>query len=108
MRQPASETRPPLRALLALNAALLGLLAVVTFAPGADAQETRGRGEYTMVAGGVNGALGSAVYIADVVNQELIAVTYNPSSRRLEGLGYRNLATDATEWLRGRTRPGGG
>ncbi len=108
MRRRQNDGSPDRRAtgtwgLLVLNAVLLGLLAAVTFAPDADAQ-SRGRGDYTMVAGGVNGSLGSAVYIVDVVNQDLIAVTYDPSTRRLEGLGYRNLAADALEWLRGRSR----
>jgi hypothetical protein len=60
-----------------------------------------------MVAGGVKGSQSSAVYIADTVNQELIVVGYNPSTKRLEGIGYRNLAADGADWMRGRTRPGG-
>lgn len=99
--------RRPTRGLLVLNAALLVLLAVVTFAPMADAQQGRAVGDYTMVAGGVNGSLGSVVYIVDAINQEMIAVTFDPSTRRLEGVGYRNLAVDANEWLRGRARNGG-
>jgi hypothetical protein len=97
---------PNPRALLALNAALIVLLAVVTFAPAVSAQVRR-RGEYTMVAGGVKGPQSWALYIADTVNQELIVLGYNPSTKRLEGIGYRNLAADSAEWSRGRTRPGG-
>jgi len=97
---------PNPRALLALNAALLILLAVVTFAPAVSAQ-ARSRGEYTMAVGGVNGLQSSALYIVDTVNQELIVLGYNPSTKRLDGIGYRNLAADSAEWLRGRTRPGG-
>jgi hypothetical protein len=91
----ASGTRAPdLRALVLLNAALLIVLGAVTFSSSAGAQ-ARGRGDYTMVGGGVNGAEASAVYVADASNQELIALTFNVNTRRLEGIGYRNLALDA-------------
>jgi len=30
------------------------------------------------------------------VNQEMIAVTYNTNFKRLDGIGYRNLAMDAS------------
>jgi hypothetical protein len=83
-----------LRPLLALNAALLVVLAAVTFGSSADAQQ-RGRGDYTMVAGGVNGSQSSAVYIVDERNQELVAVTFDTSKRTLQGITYRNLAADA-------------
>ena len=95
-----------IRALVALNAALLILLGVVTFAPAVAAQQ-KARGEYAMVAGGVTGVTGSVVWIADTINQELIAVTYDHNTKQLDGLGYRNLATDSADWMRGRTRPGG-
>ena len=83
------------RSLLVLNTLLLALLAAVTFGPSANAQ-SRARGQYTMVAGGVNGSTSSAVYIIDVINQEMMAVAYNQNTKRLDGLGYRNLALDAT------------
>lgn len=83
------------RSLLVLNTLLLAILAAVTFGPSADAQ-SRARGHYTMVAGGVNGSTSSAVYIIDVINQEMMAVAYNQNTKRLEGIGYRNLAYDAT------------
>ena len=83
-----------LRSLLVLNTLLLAILAAVTFGPSADAQ-SRARGKYTMVAGGVNGSTSSAVYIIDVINQELMALAYNQNTKRLEGNGYRNLAIDA-------------
>jgi hypothetical protein len=87
------------RALLALNAALLVLLAVVTFAPTADAQ-VRARGRYAMVAGGVSGSMSSAVYIIDTVNQELIAVNYEHNTKRLIGIGHRNLTADIADMSR--------
>ena len=60
--QPTTSARPPsnLRALIALNALLLGLLATVTFAPTVSAQ-VRARGAYTMVAGGANNTQSAVV-----------------------------------------------
>ena len=94
------------RALIVLNAILLGLLAGVTFAPEAEGQ-FQGRGEYTMVAGSVNASESSAVYIVNSVNQELMVVTYNHNTKQVAGIGYRNLAADGAEVLRARSRPGG-
>jgi hypothetical protein len=77
-----------------LNAALLVVLAAVTFSSMARAQ-ARGRGEYTMVSGGVPGSDSAAAYIVDVNNQEMVIMTYSPQNHVLEGVGYRNLAADA-------------
>ncbi len=93
---------PNLRSLLAINAALLGLLALVSFAPAVGAQG-RGRGDYTMVGGGANGANSAVVYIIDAANQEMIAATFNVNTRVLDGVGYRNLAQDAAQVLRSQT-----
>lgn len=94
------KNRTSLSGLLMLNGALLAVLAVVTFAPSADAQQ-RARGDFTMVGGNVPGVDGSAVYIVDTVNQEMMVVAFTQSDRRLTGVGYRNLATDAASLLRG-------
>ncbi len=102
-RAPGTRGAPGPGALLALNGALLVLLAAVTFGASVDAQQGRRRGDYTMVAGGVKGANSSAVYIVDTVNQEMMAVTYNQQSKTLDGVGYRNLAVDAGTVLRGRS-----
>ena len=88
-----------LRALVLLNAALLVLLGAVTFGSNALAQ-ARGRGEYTMVAGGVNGANSSAAFIVDVANQEMIALTYDHNTKLLQGVGYRNLNRDAADLVK--------
>lgn len=90
-RSPASN----MRGLLLLNGLLLVVLLAVTFGGSAEAQ-SRIRGEYTMVAGGANGSQSSVVYIVDVANQELMAITYNQNTKQLAGVGYRNLAYDAT------------
>jgi hypothetical protein len=91
----ASRSAPP-RALIALNAALLLVLGVVTLAPESYAQRAahRIRGEYTMVSGRIMGGNTSAVYIVDAANQELLAVRWNPATKALEGIGYRNLRAD--------------
>jgi hypothetical protein len=105
MRSQDRQTRcergagPSIRALLAVNAALLVLLAVVTFAPSADAQ-IRPPAKYAMVVGGVSGSTSSAVYIVDTVNQELMAVNYEHSTKRLKGIGYRNIAADMADMSR--------
>ena len=98
------QSRGGWRKLLALNAGLLALLGVVTFGSIAQGQ-ARGRGEYTMVAGGAQGSDAQTVYIIDVSNQEMIAVVFNPNTKALEGVGYRNLAADAGALNRARQRP---
>ncbi len=110
MRSQPSTSAPPrppsnLRALIALNALLLGLLAMVTFAPTVSAQ-ARARGAYTMVAGGANNSQSAVVYIVDTVNQEMTVMTYDASNRTVKGIAYRNLAADAAAQL-GRVRAGG-
>lgn len=99
-----NEQKRSMRGLLLLNGALLAVLAMVTFGPHAGAQGARGRGEYTMVTGGANGSDAGVVYIADVANQEVIAMVYDNNAKRLEGVGYRNLANDAANVVRG-SRP---
>ena len=101
--QSSGRGRPRLAGLIALNAAMLCLLGVVTFGAGAEAQ-VRPRGLYTMAGGRVNGMLGDAVYIVDTVNQELIAVTFDPNEKQLNGIGYQNLRTASR--LVTRNRPG--
>ncbi len=84
--------------LLALNAAALAALALVSFAPGsATAQNTpaaRARGDYTMVSAKITGALESAVYVIDASNSEMIAVKWDSGRKAISGLGFRDLAAD--------------
>jgi hypothetical protein len=94
-----ARPRSNLRALVALNAALLMILAAVTFGGSAGAQR-RVPGEYTMAAGGANGTESSAVYIIDVANQEMMAVTYDHQTGTLQGIGFTDLAVDAASKLR--------
>lgn len=88
-----------MRGLIMLNGALLCVLALITFGGNADAQN-RPRGDYNMVAGGVNGSETGAVYIVDGTTQELIAITFEPNSKEIIGIGYRNLAADASAGAR--------
>ena len=94
-RRPASS----MRGLLIINAALLAVLAAVTFGPTAIGQQ-RVEGEYTMVAGGAIGLNSSIVYVVDVRNRELLAVTYDHNNKKLDGIGYRNISTDTQTVLR--------
>jgi hypothetical protein len=95
--------RPPRHALLmGVNLSLLALLAIVTFAGPAHGQRAavRARGDYTMVAGPIQGGNTSAIWIVDAVNQEMVVLRWNDGTKSLDGLGYRDLASDA------RLRPG--
>jgi hypothetical protein len=100
--QPARSRMP---GLITLNAVLLIALALVTFGSSVGAQPARGRGEYTMVAGGGSGTDASIIWIVDVANQEMVAMTFNHNTKVLDGVGYRNLAADAGAVIRGRARP---
>ena len=102
MRVDANGKGSGLRGLIAINAGLLLLLAGVTFGGSALAQ--RARGTYTMVAGSVNGAPSQAIYIADVTNQRLLAVTFDPSTNGLVGIDGTDMARDARQGARGANR----
>lgn len=81
---------------MVLNAALLLVLGAVTFAPSAGAQSdsSRPRGEYSVVGGEVTGSNTNGIYIVDSANRELVALLWDDSRRQLNGIGYRDLATD--------------
>ena len=97
MNQPEPSGRGGMCRLAALNIALLALLAVVTVAARAERgpqPAVRGRGDYTMVGGKIQGGTGSCVYVLDAANQQLIAVRWNDTRKTLEGIDYRNVARD--------------
>lgn len=86
------------RGLIALNASLLVALGFITLATQAGAQNqpnTRVRGEYTMVAGDMQGGNSSAIYIIDSANQELIGLRWDESRKSLMGLGFRDIDADS-------------
>ena len=87
------------RALITLNAALLGVLALVVLAPvggfGSQPDRVRGRGNYTMVGAEYTGGPSNAIIILDAQNQEMIAMYWFESKKSLQPLRYRDLAADA-------------
>ncbi|MEY3026000.1 MAG: hypothetical protein RL136_1271 [Planctomycetota bacterium] len=91
------------RILLAANAIALAALAVVELSGPAQAQFSRPRSTYTAASGRVNGSETHAVYIVDETTQEVIAVQWDPQSKQLRGLGYRNLSVDAADLARPRS-----
>jgi len=89
-----------MRGLLLLNGALVGCLALVTLSSSVTAQQqapTRAPGDYTMVAGEVQGQTAAGIYIVDATNRELVAVFWDQSRRKLQAIGYRDLADDAQQ-----------
>lgn len=92
------------RGLIVLNVVLLIVLAGVTFGGRAADAQARVPGQYAMVAGGVNGAQSSAVYVADVRNRLLIGVTFDTNTRQLAPIGTANLGRDISTALN--RRPG--
>ncbi|MFN0134127.1 MAG: hypothetical protein ACKVW3_16555 [Phycisphaerales bacterium] len=85
------------RALVLLNVVLGGLLVAISLAPSAQAQRGggRGRGDYTLASGRIQGGNSNAIYVVDAGNQELVALRWNESTKGLEGIGYRDLRADA-------------
>ncbi|MFG0328873.1 MAG: hypothetical protein ACF8PN_03135 [Phycisphaerales bacterium] len=87
-----------IRGLLALNAALLAALALVTMAPRANAKGEGARtaaGNYVMAGGEVNGITSNAVYVFDQNSGVLVALVFERSTKRLKGIGVRDVMTDA-------------
>ena len=92
------KRRPPI-ALLTLNAALLGTLAFVTFAPDAEAQQAaRSRGRYGIISGWVMNCDPEMAYIMDETNQDVVAVYWDERVKQFIGQGYRNMANDAASF----------
>ena len=88
--------------LVAANAAALCALAVVTLSPSAVAQGFRARSTYSAASGRIPGTETHAVYVVDETTQEMISLQWDPRSKQLQMLGYRNLAADAADTLRPR------
>jgi hypothetical protein len=101
---PSAAARPPAR-LIAVNVALLMALAAVVLVNRAGAQggsgvggrdgSVRGRGEYTMVSGRIQGATTHTIYIIDGANQEVLALGWNRNDSRAEVIGFRSIVDDA-------------
>lgn len=86
--------------LLALNGLLVVVLALVTFAPGAEGRQaaaarSRAPGQYAIISVQFQGATDRAMFIADAANEQLIALRWDRSRRSLDGIGFRDLKADA-------------
>lgn len=82
-------------ALLALNAALLIAIGAVWTADARAQAAARGRGDYTMLGGEIQGANSNALYVIDAANQEMVALRWDDAKKQLIGIGYRDLRSDA-------------
>ena len=94
------STRKPVRGLVVLNVVLLFGLGAVTLSGQVDAQSSsatgRVRGDYSVVGGATLGGVSSMIYVLDSANREMIALSWNDSSKSLDGVGYRDLNLDAS------------
>ncbi|MCA3004396.1 MAG: hypothetical protein ACK51N_05565 [bacterium] len=106
VRPPESSAGPApsrrgalLAALLALNAALVGAVALAAMTTTAQATGTglnRPRGQYTLVGGRVSGSPANGMYVVDSVNREMVVLRWSNSAGRLEGIAFRDLNADAS------------
>ena len=90
--------------LIALNAVLLVILALVTWAPRVQAGGSQPPGnvvgDYIMVGGDVNAAT-NAIFVLDQRSGFLLSFIYEQSAKGLRGLDGRSVADDGR-----RARPG--
>ncbi|MDH3583334.1 MAG: hypothetical protein OER86_03885 [Phycisphaerae bacterium] len=87
--------RNSLRGLLVLNVVLLVALAVVSIAPPPALAQNRRAGDYIMVAGQAQGTVANVIYITDLNNQAMLAVTYDRNrGGGLRTVGYRDMKID--------------
>lgn len=88
------------RALIGVNLALLAaLLAVHLASSQGQAQDAahRARGSYLMIGGEIQGGNANAIYVLDTMNDEMIALRWDASRSRLDGLGYRDIRRDSEQ-----------
>ena len=84
--------------LIALNTALLAVLAGVLLVPVSEAQ-VPSENQYLAVSGIVNGLNSGVVYIVDTRRNggELIASAWSHNANKIQLLGKRSLAADAAK-----------
>lgn len=87
--------------LLLINGAILFVLAIVALAPFVSAQGFRSHGNYHAVSGKAPGSDSGVICVIDENNQQLIAFTYDPNTKRLVGIGGVDLARDAQRFAGG-------
>lgn len=85
--------RKSLGGLIALNLALLAALAVFSFTEPVEAQRARA-GDYIMIAGQSPGKQEATIYVADLNNAALMAISYSQGNKRLDAVGIRDLSGD--------------
>ena len=84
--------------LIALNTALLAVLAVVSLVPVSEAQIPI-QNQYLAVSGDLNGLNSGVVYIVDTQRNggELIASAWSHNANRIQLLGKRSLSADSAK-----------
>lgn len=82
--------------LVALNAVLLIALGTLSLTSGdAEAQIGAGRPpDYVMVAGQTRGAVNNSIYITDINNALMVAITYDLNRQALVAVGGRSVGDD--------------
>lgn len=85
--------------LIAVNLALLVLLAIITWAPSssADSDDFAPSGDYIMVGGSVTGLTGNGVYVLDQRSGVLLGLKYDLGSKKLKRMSIRNINHDAAK-----------
>jgi hypothetical protein len=84
---------------LALNGVLLLALVWAVSVPEVIAQNSgarvsRARGDYTMVSGKMGTGSGEVIYVLDSSNQQVVALRWDSSRKRFNGVGHRDLTAD--------------
>lgn len=102
MRSSVRLRRGGLGGLLALNGALLLALGFVTFGAPAVAQGYRAKGMYHAVPAKIPGRESAVLFIVDEVNQQMLALGFDPNARTVHVVGGRDLAVDAAQYGRSR------
>ena len=80
--------------LVGINGALALGAAIAAVAQPAD-PNNRSRGEYAMVSIKPPAGNGDVIFVIDASNQDMVGLRWDAGVRRLTGIGYRNLASDA-------------
>lgn len=95
---PKAFARAPLAPLLALNAALVAALALVSFGAPADAQVDRRRaGTYLFLPFDLQHDIEQGLVVVDTVNREMSVVRWDPGRTALVRIGARSFDRDAMQ-----------
>ena len=88
------KKRHTIGGLIALNLALLVVLALVSFAPSVQARGSGAAGDYMLVGGRITGSTSNAIYLLDQRSGALMCFLYDRSSKKLKPLSVRSVAND--------------